>query len=188
MTSSEDESDSTGEDSDAHDETNFATLASSLATSLPDTPTLQAAPSNLMADSEFRTEVAQSLERAFSEGHSVDNAAVELKTLRMASNVPLTRVREAVVAAIVEQIKLVDGGAAEQRKEIAGVVDRWGELIDKIGGVDAVETISVLQVPSRPFFRGECDSYCFAPGPLCVIEALALVRPDTRGTVPVGYC
>src|SRR5271168_2319366 len=50
----------------------------------------------LMADAEFRTEVTQSLERAFAEGHSVDNAAVELKTLRMASNVPLIRVKEAV--------------------------------------------------------------------------------------------
>lgn len=98
-----------------------------------------------MAESEFRNEVQQSLERAFTEGHSVDNAAVELKTLRMASNVPLTRVREAVVAAIVEHICLVEGGGA-QRKEIASVIGRWGPLIDRIGGVDAVETISVLQV------------------------------------------
>jgi len=102
-----------------------------------------------MAESEFRNEVRQSLERAFTEGHSVDNAAVELKTLRMASNVPLTRVREAVVAAIVEHIRLVDDGGAAQRKEIASVISRWGLLIDRIGGVDAVETISALQVRSH---------------------------------------
>jgi translation initiation factor eIF-2B subunit epsilon len=76
----------------------------------------------------------------------VDNAAVELKTLRMASNVPLRRVREAVVAAIVEKIPIVEGDAAGQKREIFGVVKRWGELIDRIGGVDAVETVSVLQV------------------------------------------
>ena len=99
-----------------------------------------------MGSSEFEAEVKQSLERAFAEGHSVDNAAVELKTLRMASNVPLTQVRRAVVAAIVERIEIIPEGGLAQRKEIAGVVGRWGELIDRIGGVDPVETVTVLQV------------------------------------------
>jgi translation initiation factor eIF-2B subunit epsilon len=99
-----------------------------------------------MADAEFRTEVQQSLERAFAEGHSVENASVELKTLRMASNVPLRRVKEAVVAAIVEKINVVEGDAGLQRKEIGAVIGRWGELIDRIGGVDPVETVSILQV------------------------------------------
>jgi translation initiation factor eIF-2B subunit epsilon len=103
-------------------------------------------PGALMADAEFRTEVQQSLERAFAEGHSVENASVELKTLRMASNVPLRRVKEAVVAAIVEKIVIVDGDPGLQRKEIGSVVGRWGELINRIGGVDAVETVSILQV------------------------------------------
>jgi translation initiation factor eIF-2B subunit epsilon len=104
-----------------------------------------------MAESEFRIEVRQSLERAFTEEHSVDNAAVELKTLRMASNVPLSRVREAVVAAIVEHIRLVEGGGAAQRKEIASVINRWGPLIDRIGGVNPVETITALQVTTCLF-------------------------------------
>ncbi|KAG6878693.1 hypothetical protein C0993_011508 [Termitomyces sp. T159_Od127] len=99
-----------------------------------------------MVESEFQTEVKQSLERAFTEGHSIDNAAVELKTLRMASNVPLTRVREAVVGAIVEKIRIVDDGPVAQRKEISAVVSRWGGLIDKIGGIDPIETVSALQV------------------------------------------
>lgn len=118
------------------------------AESISGTSDISLAPVNLglMADAEFRTEVAQSLERAFAEGHSVDNASVELKTLRMASNVPLIRVKEAVVAAIVEQIPMVEGNAASQRKEISRVIGRWGELINRIGGVDPVETISVLQV------------------------------------------
>ena len=98
------------------------------------------------AEREFRAEVSASLARAFSEGHSVDNAAVELKTLRMASNVPLRRVREAVVAGIVDLIPIVSDSPARQRAEIAKVMDRWGELINLIGGVDAVETVSVLQV------------------------------------------
>ena len=100
------------------------------------------------ADSEFRSEVKQSLDRAFAEGHSVDNASVELKTLRMASNVPLRRVREAVVEAIVERIPIVEGDAAKQRAEITKMVARWGPLIDRIGGVDPVETVEVLAVCS----------------------------------------
>jgi len=64
----------------------------------------------------------------------------------MVSNVPLRRVREAVVAAIVEKIPIVEGDLVGQKREISGVVKRWGELIDRIGGVDAVETVSVLQV------------------------------------------
>ena len=100
--------------------------------------------SSAAAETEFRSEVSQSLERAFAEGHSVENAAVELKTLRMASNVPLRRVREAVVGALVDRVPLtVD--AATQRAEVARIVARWGPLVDKIGGVDAVETLEVLQ-------------------------------------------
>jgi translation initiation factor eIF-2B subunit epsilon len=109
-------------------------------------------------EKEFQAEVKQSLERAFSEGHSVDNAAVELKTLRMASNVPITSVRELVVGAIVDRIKIADNPAA-QRQEISKVIERWGELINRIGGVDAVETISILQVSMQHGFARNC-SHC----------------------------
>ncbi|KZT44053.1 nucleotide-diphospho-sugar transferase [Sistotremastrum suecicum HHB10207 ss-3] len=93
---------------------------------------------------EFLSECTQSLERAFAEGHSVDNAAVELKTLRMASNVPLRRVKEVVVSFFVEKIRIVDG-AAEQRKEVTKVIGRWGALLTSIGGADGVETCAILQ-------------------------------------------
>jgi hypothetical protein len=141
-----------------------------------------------MAESEFRIEVQQSLERAFMEGHSVDNAAVELKTLRMASNVPLTRVREAVVAAIVEHIRLVEGGGAAQRKEIASVISRWGSLIDKIGGVDAVETITALQVTMLFVLVWKIELTCVRHlEPLCVIETNAAVRTNTCSALPRRY-
>ena len=102
--------------------------------------------SDAAAEQEFRTELAQSVKRAFEENHSLDNAAVELKTLRMASNGKLRTVREVVVEAVVEKIAIVEGDAQAQKKEIAQVVDRWGELIDKIGGIDHEETIEILQV------------------------------------------
>ena len=98
-------------------------------------------------DAEFRTEVQASLARAFAENHSVDNAAVELKTLRMASNVPLRMVREAVIGAVVDRIGILDSPAA-QRAEISKVVERWGPLIVKIGGSEGVETVELLQVSS----------------------------------------
>lgn len=63
----------------------------------------------------------------------------------MASNVPLRRVREAVVASIVERIPLIEG-AVPQRAEINKWVKRWGDLINLIGGVDGVETVLILQV------------------------------------------
>ncbi|KAI0928588.1 hypothetical protein AcW2_004551 [Taiwanofungus camphoratus] len=134
-------------DSESDASTSLALSRTSSATSLSHAPgaaslhTLHAS----AAASEFRAEVAASLERAFAEGHALDDAAVELKTLRMASNVPLRRVREAVVAAIVERVRVAEGGAGAQRAEIARVVARWGPLIDRIGGVDAVETVEVLQ-------------------------------------------
>ena len=118
---------------------------------------------------EFKVEVTQSLERAFEEGHSVDNAAVELKTLRMASNVPLTRVREAIIAALVGRIRVVnpEEGPAKQTAEVEKVVERWGELINRIGGVDGVETISILQVSAlMDDFPRETDAKS-NPEPLC---------------------
>ncbi|KAF8628435.1 hypothetical protein AX15_003954 [Amanita polypyramis BW_CC] len=138
---SEGESESS-ESSDEYDDPERGSLTAPSDTSLP--------LKNDVADTEFWSEVKQSLERAFAEGHSIDNAAVELKTLRMASNVPLSRVREAVITAVVEKIPIVDGGGVPQRQEIAKVMSRWGELINKIGGVDPVETVTLLQVLVSP--------------------------------------
>lgn len=112
--------------------------------------------STAAAEVEFQAEVAQSMERAFAEGHTVENAAVELKTLRMASNVDLRRVRESVIGALVERIQVVTADPAAQRTEITKVIGRWGALIDKIGGVDAVETCEVLQVRGAMLLSATC--------------------------------
>ncbi|KAH8117331.1 nucleotide-diphospho-sugar transferase [Phellopilus nigrolimitatus] len=140
-----------GADSDSEDGSGALGLSlSSSATTLPlaglglGEKSAVAELADAQAAREFAAEVGASLARAFAEGHSVENAAVELKTLRMASNVPLRRVRAAVVAGVVELVALAEA-PAQQRAEIAKVVGRWGGLIDSIGGVDAVETIEVLQ-------------------------------------------
>ena len=139
ITSEDERSDESDDDSVSQS----ASVSSSV-TSAPPAPNATAVSAG---EQEFQTEVRLSLDRAFSEGHSLENASVELKTLRMASNVPLRLVREAVVAGIVERIPLVEG-AVPQRAEIKKWVERWGDLINLIGGVDGVETVSILQVAS----------------------------------------
>ena len=104
------------EQSSDSDDDSFSQNAS-LASSVTSIPVASAVATISASEQEFQTEVRLSLERAFSEGHSLENASVELKTLRMASNVQLRRVREAVVAGIVERIPLVEGGMP-QRAEI----------------------------------------------------------------------
>ena len=147
----------------------------------PTTP-LTATSSLPDAEAEFQFEVTQSLERAFEEGHSLDNAAVELKTLRMASNVPLRRVREAVVAAIIDNIDFEEGEAmAIQKAKIEKMAGRWGALINKIGGVDGVETIEILQVCSLLLLLLRPCSFIFfvCPGLLCVIDISTVLWPNS---------
>ncbi|KAG8900363.1 hypothetical protein FRC00_013264 [Tulasnella sp. 408] len=99
---------------------------------------------SLDSSADFMSECRQSLDRAYQEGHSIDNAAIELKTLRMASNVPLKQVAESIVGFLVGKIELVDNPAA-QRGKVNAVVGRWGPLLTSIGWDDAAETISLLQ-------------------------------------------
>jgi translation initiation factor eIF-2B subunit epsilon len=73
---------------DADDDEDASSIdPTSCSTSLP------LVPSSTDSEAEFRMEVKQSLERALGEDHSLDNAAVELKMLQMASNVPLAAAR-----------------------------------------------------------------------------------------------
>lgn len=139
----ESDADDSGDNSGHFDNSNPSSSVTSLALAGTSDLVLEAEEA---AFSEFRHEVKLSLDRAFSEGHSVDDAAVELKTLRMAHNVPLRRVKEAVIAVIVNRINIIDGGGPAQRTQIVNIVSRWGALINKIGGVEPVETIEVLQV------------------------------------------
>ncbi|KAF8334178.1 nucleotide-diphospho-sugar transferase [Cantharellus anzutake] len=102
--------------------------------------------SNLkLSDSaEFRSECTQSLERAFVEGHTVENAAIELKTLRMASNVPLKSVKEVAISFLVSKISL-SGAPAQQKQAVNETIERWGPLLPAIGGEDPIENILLLQ-------------------------------------------
>lgn len=90
---------------------------------------------------DFLGEAIHSLDRAFDEGVTVENALLELKTLRMASNVPQARLRSEVVVYLCKR-----GGtsAAEATK----VVNRWGGLLAGLIGEDEdamVDTLTALQ-------------------------------------------
>ncbi|TNY22364.1 hypothetical protein DMC30DRAFT_392369 [Rhodotorula diobovata] len=76
--------------------------------------------------SEFVTECLHSLDRSFAENHTVDNAAIELKTLRMASNVPLGEVRAVVIPYVLRRCN----GAAGASDLLA----RWGGLVANLTG------------------------------------------------------
>ncbi|KAI9626796.1 hypothetical protein H4Q26_017702 [Puccinia striiformis f. sp. tritici PST-130] len=64
---------------------------------------------------DFVAECVNSLERAFEEDHTVENATIELKTLRMASNVPQSQVRKIVFARV---LKLVQNDLSKLTKWI----------------------------------------------------------------------
>ncbi|KAF8319424.1 nucleotide-diphospho-sugar transferase [Clavulina sp. PMI_390] len=94
------------------------------------------------SDAEFKYECTQSLDRAFEEGHTVENAAIELKTLRMASNVPIDAVREVIVAFLVGKVPL---DSPDVKKAATAMIARWGGLLGAIGSEKPSETLLILQ-------------------------------------------
>lgn len=88
---------------------------------------------------EFRTEATASLERAFEENHTVDDAAIELKTLRMASNVPLKEVRKTVIGFILTKCE------PDQPKDMLKVLDKWCPLISVVAVDDQIEALATVQ-------------------------------------------
>ncbi|KAM0788374.1 hypothetical protein ACM66B_001514 [Microbotryomycetes sp. NB124-2] len=84
-------------------------------------------PSAATSQSDFVFECTQSLDRSFAEGHTVDNAAIELKTLRMASNVALDQVRQVVVPYVLAR-------CGPSGVQVDKVIKRWGGLISNVTG------------------------------------------------------
>jgi len=54
----------------------------------------------------FSREVEQTLDRAFNENHSVEIAALELNTLRMATNTSFHDLRTVVIPSILDLVKI----------------------------------------------------------------------------------
>ena len=107
---------------------------------------------NMSEDSEdlaFRRECVSSLDRSFAERHTIDNTAIELKTLRMASNVPLKRVIGVVVPYLCKHVKVESSDSAgEVATKVNEAVTRWGPLVKSLTSgqqVEMVETLLALQ-------------------------------------------
>ncbi|GAA5835110.1 hypothetical protein JCM9279_007202 [Rhodotorula babjevae] len=101
--------------------------------------------------SEFVTECLHSLDRSFAENHTVDNAAIELKTLRMASNVPLGEVRAVVIPYVLRRCE----GAAGASTLLA----RWGGLLANLTGEQEEAMVdSLLAAQDFVATEGEGDA------------------------------
>jgi translation initiation factor eIF-2B subunit epsilon len=93
-------------------------------TSLPDIPTLTLDQGPPQA---FYNEARSSLERAYEEGHSCENALLELRTLVMGYNAGLDRARVQVANFLMSKI-VTTGAASEVLKSSTSVFRRWGPL------------------------------------------------------------
>lgn len=88
---------------------------------------------------EFENEARASLLRALEENHSIENASLELKTLRMASNVSLRDVQKVVVETLLDRCKPTDP------KSVQALVIRWGKLIAQVSQDDEMQAVVVMQ-------------------------------------------
>lgn len=95
-------------------------------------------------EEDFEDEARASLERALEEGHSIEDAALELKTLRMASNVSLEEVREVVVEVLMSK--------STELKEVLAIMTRWAGLIALVSE-DEADAICQIQVSRKQMRR-----------------------------------
>lgn len=94
----------------------------------------------------FYSEAGESLDRAFEEGHSVQNALLEFKTLVMGYNAGLDRGREEVVKFFMSKCPST-GGAAQILQGSEKVWERWGKMAVGMS-TDAANIILDIQVSS----------------------------------------
>ena len=109
---------------------------------------------------EFYTEAEESLSRAFLENHSIENAMIELKTLRMATNVTFHEVREAILAALMNVIITIPSNI---KKEFS----KWGQLLEKFTEDDDAK-MDVVLIVQRYFAKnvreGRTEARAFVMG------------------------
>ncbi|CAH7668258.1 hypothetical protein PPACK8108_LOCUS2741 [Phakopsora pachyrhizi] len=139
----------------SHKNPSFCSLASS-ALSLSSVPSVaSSSPSTNIQDissigevgstTDFLMECIRSLERAFKEDHTLENASIELKTLRMASNVSQSRFRSVVLGRV---CKLVHSEPSKLKK--------WGSLIKNLLGND--ENLEDMEEVLLDLQRWSCEN------------------------------
>ena len=89
---------------------------------------------------EFYVEAEDSLARAFLENHSVDNATIELKTLRMTTDVTFHEVREAIISALLNVYLTTPTKAPKLFKKWGGLLHRFEEDLEA-----EVDSVMIMQ-------------------------------------------
>ncbi|CAG8532351.1 1214_t:CDS:10 [Funneliformis caledonium] len=119
----------------------------------------------------FSKEVTQTLERAFSEGHTVEIASLELNTLRMASNTTFHDTRTVVIPTIFGQIN-----TDKLLPSTKDVLSRWGLLIGKLvhSKADQIDALFILQECCA---KSEIHNKTFAPS-LRILYEIDVIEED----------
>ncbi|WVR03095.1 hypothetical protein IAU60_000084 [Kwoniella sp. DSM 27419] len=107
--------------------TSAASSPASVATSasLPDIPMLSLDSGPPAA---FYSEARDSLRRAYEEGHQIENAVIEFRTLVLSYNAGLDRAREEIVKFFLSKVDLTQGAAGILRSTTA-VFSRWAPFV-----------------------------------------------------------
>ncbi|KAI8927304.1 nucleotide-diphospho-sugar transferase [Entophlyctis helioformis] len=105
-------------------------------------------------ETDWVSEVHQTIERAFAENHTVDIAALELNTLKMAMNITFADLRDTVLPAILARID-----TAKPAASTSAIIARWGPLMAKFthSSADQLHLIGVVSkfCMSAPATRGK---------------------------------
>ncbi|KAI9102598.1 nucleotide-diphospho-sugar transferase [Phlyctochytrium arcticum] len=93
-------------------------------------------------ENDWKREAEATLERAFAEGHSIDIAALELNTLKMAMDISFHDLLKITIPSILE---LIDTTNAP--KSISTTLQRWGRLILKFSHneADQVDCLHIIE-------------------------------------------
>lgn len=120
---------------------------------------------------DFRSEAAETLQRAFEDDHTIENATIELKTLRMSSNAPQSEVRKIVVE------QLLEGCSVTDAKKTTQWLSRWSPLLVEVTTTDdAKEHLEILLA-----MQGYCASRMAEKGGLFVAVMKKWYNDDIVG-------
>jgi hypothetical protein len=134
---------------------------------------------------EFGREAYQTIKRGVDDNIGVDNIALELKTLRMANNADMDRVRIMVVAFFLKQMPVVEGNTAKQREAAKQVFGKWGSLITALCQGEMATSLLRLQVCREKFPKNGLTRYCIDP--MCSNRLFSCFWKHRVNMVPRGY-
>ncbi|KAI9316229.1 nucleotide-diphospho-sugar transferase [Dichotomocladium elegans] len=96
------------------------------------------------SSAEFRKEIAQTLDRSIRENHSVEEAAIEITSLRMSHNGSYDLVREVMIPMLLDSVDVSKNAASS----IRAMLNKWAALIIKAthGREDQVHVLRLFQI------------------------------------------